>query len=115
MPKPQATVKDRRHAMDILRAAKIHEPAIVPALDVDEGEWIVYSGSEPLGRGGTIHDAIVDARLWPPPPGGNHPQFAAHDLKVKRGLETIAMTSSKTMAYRIANALNQYAPNAKGR
>lgn len=114
MANKEATVRDRRQASDILRAAKVYEPAIVPALDVDEGEWIVYSGSVPLGRGATIHDAMVDAKLWPPP-RPSAPQFAAHDLKVKRGLETVATTSSKTMAYRIANALNQYVPNERGR
>ena len=40
--------------------------------------------------------------------------FVAYGHGVKQGSEQIALAKSKTMARRIANALNKYKPNDKG-
>ena len=43
------------------------------------------------------------------------PKFSAVDKDVKQGkFDTIARTASKTMAKRIANALNSYTPDKRG-
>jgi hypothetical protein len=41
-------------------------------------------------------------------------QFVAVRKGIKQGPHYVAMAKSSTMARRIANALNQYKPNAKG-
>lgn len=52
------------------------------------------------------------AIIWSPP--APHPRFVAVRRLVMRGTERIAEAVSHTMARRIANALNNHTPNAKG-
>lgn len=53
-----------------------------------------------------------------PPPAASAasaaPRFAAIKASVLQGSTTVARAASKTMAKRIANALNKYKPNKEG-
>jgi hypothetical protein len=100
------------HALQILRAADVYRPSVVPGRGV--GGFFVFSAMKELGRGQTIHAAMVAAGLWPAP-GETRDVFVAADYTVKLGADNVAVAKSKTMAKRIANALNAYSPDARGR
>jgi hypothetical protein len=104
-------VKDRRHALDLLRGAAVFQPSIVPGLGL--GGFYVFSGPDVLGHGATIHDAMVAAGYWPPVKG-SIPVFVRDGLAIRRGSEVVAEAKTSTMARRIANALNEYIPGDRG-
>lgn len=104
-------VKDRRHALDLLRGAAVFEPSIVPG--VVGGGFYVFSAMTVLGHGATIHDAMVAAGFWPPVKAAV-PHFVRVDKEIWRGNEVVAEAKSSTMARRIANALNEYIPGDRG-
>jgi hypothetical protein len=68
-----------------------------------------------LGHGATIEDALKDARAR-----GFIPEtlpvvpFRGDGRNVTRRGEIVATASSRTLADRICNALNCYAPNERG-
>jgi hypothetical protein len=68
-----------------------------------------FAGASPQTAGG---GAMTNRDLcdYNPPP----PKFVAIRATVMRGAELIARAVSKTMAKRIANALNKHAPNREG-
>jgi len=102
-----------RRAIELLIHAQVFCPAVVPNLG--GGGYIVYSAMKVLGQGETIEAAFGDAKAK-----GNLPQlpafpsFRGDGRNVLRRGEVIATASSRTMADRIANALNQYNPNERG-
>jgi hypothetical protein len=96
---------DWREGMQVLRDARLFAPAIIRYA----GAFHVFTRTRWVSSGATI-EAALDA-------GGflsaNNPPstiFAVSDYNVILGEETIAITRSKTMARRIANALNEYVP-----
>jgi hypothetical protein len=106
------TIETDSHALDILRAAEVYRPSVVPGRGV--GGFVVFSGMKELGRGETIHAAMVAAGLWPFT-GKPKDVFVADDYTVKLGADNVAWANTKTMAKRIANALNAYSPDGRGR
>jgi hypothetical protein len=105
---------DNKRAMQLLTAAGVYLPAVVPGLGL--GGFYVFSSLKVLGHGETIEDAMQDARdrdLIPDFPP--RPAFVAEKLTVTRRGEVVATASSGTMAMRIANALNVYNPDERGR
>jgi len=104
---------DVRRALQLLTEAQVYAPAVVPGLG--SGGFYIFSAAKVLGRGETIDEALGDARargnLPELPP---RPVFLADRLTVTRRGEVVASCNSRTMAARIANALNQYNPNERG-
>jgi hypothetical protein len=100
---------DYREGMQVLRAARLHAPAIV----FYRGEYHVFSRSKHVVSGSTIEAALEAGGFLV---GENAPTqiFVAADFNVIKGSETVAITKSKTMASRIANALNEYIPGDRG-
>jgi hypothetical protein len=96
---------DYREAMQVLRAARLHAPAIVR----HAGAYHVFSRTKLVSSGSSIYEALESGGLLVP---DNAPTniFAAHDFEVRQGPERVALAMSKTMAARIANALNEYIP-----
>lgn len=96
---------DWREGMQVLRDARLFAPAIVRYA----GGFHVFTRTRLVSSGESI-EAALDA-------GGfldaNNPPstiFVASDFNVIEGEVTVAITRSKTMARRIANALNEYIP-----
>jgi hypothetical protein len=106
------TIETDNHALDVMRAADIFRPSVVPGRGV--GGFFVFSGMKELGRGPSIHAAMVNAGLWPSA-GDRRDVFVAADFTVKLGAENVAIAKTKTIAKRIANALNAYSPDGRGR
>jgi len=104
---------DNRRALQLLTEAQVYAPSVVPGLG--RGGFYVFSAARVLGHGETIDEALADARAQgnipdlPP-----RPTFHADGMTVTRRGEVMATCSSRTMAARIANALNQYNPNERG-
>ena len=100
---------DYREGMQVLRAARLHAPAIVR----HEGAYHVFSRTALVSSGVSIHDALERGGFLV---AENAPTmlFAAHNFNVIYGSENIAVVKSKTMAARIANALNEYIPGDRG-
>lgn len=103
-----------RRAIQLLQQAQVFCPALVPDLAAGHG-FIVFSAMRILGRGETFEAALDDARkhdnLPDLPP---FPAFRGEGCEVQRRGEVIATAVSRTMAARIANALNEYRPNERG-
>lgn len=103
-----------RRAIELLHQAQVFCPAVVPDLAAGHG-YIVFSAMRILGRGETFEAALDDARehgnIPDLPP---FPAFRGEGCEVQRRGEVIAFAISRTMAFRIANALNEYRPNEKG-
>lgn len=96
---------DYREGMQILRAARLHAPAIVRYA----GSYHIFSRTKLHSSGSSIYEALENGGLLVPE---NAPSniFAAHNFEVTQGPQRVALAMSKTMAKRIANALNEYIP-----
>jgi hypothetical protein len=104
---------DNKRALQYLTEAGVYLPAVVPGLGL--GGFYVFSSLKVLGHGTTIEAALnaaISADLVPDLPP--RPQFLASQYSVVRSGSVVATTTSKTMALRIANALNLYNPNERG-
>lgn len=102
-----------RRAMELLTHARVYFPAVVPRV-VDAGAWLVYSATEVIGGGPTIGAAYEDARRRDNLPEEPHfLPFRGERFEVYQGSTIVAHALSRTMADRIANALNQYVPNVR--
>ena len=101
---------DNIRAVQILRDAGTWLPAVIPFA----GGYRIYSGYEVIGSGATVDAAMDSARRVLPavPPV---PIFYSEGLEVKRVEGWVATARSKAVAERIANALNQYMPDRRGR
>ena len=105
---------DNKRALHILTQAQIYLPSVVPGRAL--GGWLVFSAARELGRGETVDEAMASARS-----AGNIPDLPPRPLFLHDGLtvlrhgSVVATTISVTMAKRIANALNLYNPNERGR
>ena len=105
-------IKTNFHAMRLLHQAQVYMPSVVPGLG--RGGFYVFSGAMALGHGETIQAAMEDAGLWPLPADlAARPLFSAEGYDVQHGSQQIAIAKSKTLAKRIANALNAYSPNER--
>lgn len=104
---------DNKRALHILNQAQVYLPAVVPGLG--RGGFYLFSAMRVLGQGETIDDALVAAiaagNLADIPP---RPIFIANGREVSRLGSLVATAASRTMAARIANALNLYNPNERG-
>lgn len=96
---------DYREGMQVLRAARLHAPALVH----HAGAYHVFSRTKWQSSGATIYEAL-DAGGFLVPENAPTNIFAAHNFEVLQGPERVALAMSKTMAKRIANALNEYVP-----
>jgi hypothetical protein len=96
---------DYREGMQVLRAARLHAPAIVRY----GGAYHVFSRTALVSSGSNIYDALERGGFLV---AENAPTmiFTAHNYQVSHGPEKVALAYSKTMAKRIANALNEYIP-----
>lgn len=100
-----------RWAIQLLTQARLPFPAVV--YDSRRDEFAVYSETEEIGRGASIADAMEDAREhWERQV--RLPPYKAEGLTVTRSGEVEATAKSRSMANRIANALNLYIPNKHG-
>jgi hypothetical protein len=100
---------DYREAIDILRDAEVFAPAIVKF----NGAFHIFSRTGLVASGKSIADAMRAGGYIPPPPR-RLPLFVAAGCNVIRADEPICVCRSKTMAQRIAHALNEYVPGDRG-
>jgi hypothetical protein len=100
---------DHRSGMQVLRAARVYEPAIVKL----NGLFYLFSGDRMLGRGLTIKQALNDGEFLPVPEKVVIP-YVAEGLDVRKGGEHVAIAKTRNGALRIANALNRYVPGKQG-
>lgn len=100
---------DYREGMQVLRAAGVHAPAIVQM----NGGYHVFSRTKLLSSGASIYDALELGGFLV---AENAPSliFVAVDYNVMIGDDNQAVARTKTMAQRIANALNEYIPGERG-
>jgi hypothetical protein len=107
---------DNKRALQILTDAGVYLPSVVPGRG--EGGFFVFSSLKELGRGDSVDAAIEDARRRGNiPPDADRPEYVAkaNDIfRVRRPSSLVATATSRTMADRIANALNLYNPNERG-
>jgi hypothetical protein len=105
---------DNRQALRVLTEAGVYLPSVVPGRGA--GGFFIFSSMLEIGRGETIDAALADARRrgeveeFPA-----SPPFRAEKNQVTRADGVVAVASSSTMAQRIANALNLYNPDARGK
>ena len=90
--------------MQILRELRVFAPAIV----VYQGGYHVFSRTALQSSGATVEAALQAGGFVLPPGWRRKPLFVAVDHNVVRNNERVAVALSKTMAKRIANALNDY-------
>jgi hypothetical protein len=105
---------DNRKALRLLTEAGVYLPSVVPGLGV--GGFYVFSSMLEIGHGETIEAALQDARRrggFPDVPA--FPPYWATKNEVLRSGAVVAVAKSGTMAQRIANALNLYNPDARGK
>ena len=106
-------IKTNFHAMRLLHQAQVYMPSVVPGLG--RGGFYVFSAAKVLGHGDTIQAAMAAAGYWPLPSDlAGRPFYSAEGYDVQHGAQQIAIAKSKTLAKRIANALNEYSPNERG-
>lgn len=100
-----------RIALQKLVDAQIYAPAVVPGRA--SAGWLVFSATREIARHETMEGAVRAALASMPalPP---RPWFLAEQYSVTRMGSVIATCTSKAMAQRIANALNNYNPNERG-
>src|SRR5437660_11334736 len=99
---------DNLKALRILHSSQVYLPSVVPGLG--GGGYYIFSSMRVLAHASTIEEAMVKGGFLPPKfPVA--PAFVAHDLDVVRAGAGLATAEFKTVARRIANALNAYAPN----
>lgn len=99
-----------REAMQILRARQIHAPSIIHLPGVKG--YYVFSRTMKLSYGETIEDAMRAGGFLP----AMHPPdpFVAEDTAVRWRSRPVCQAENKTLAQRIANALNEYVPGKRG-
>lgn len=100
---------DYIHAMQILRNWKVHAPALV----YYNHRYHVFTRTVKISSGETI-EAALEAGGYIPPAPPPAPLFVAVGNNIVKGDETVGSGRSKTMALRIANALNEYTPGDRG-
>jgi hypothetical protein len=100
---------DYREGMQVLRAARLFAPSIV----FYQGQYHVFSRTTRVSFGGDIEEALDRGGFLI---AKNAPTnlYVAANFNVIKGAETVATTRSRTMASRIANALNEYTPGDRG-
>lgn len=104
---------DIRRALQLLIQAQVYAPAVVPGLG--RGGFYVFSSAKMLGHGETIEDALADAKAKGHIPDlAPRPMFLTDGKNILRRGEVVATANSRTLAARIANALNVYNPNERG-
>jgi hypothetical protein len=103
---------DYHEAMQILRAHQVQSPAIVH-LPGTTG-YHIFSRTRRLSYGATIYDALRAGGFLIPPTHPPHP-FVHDGLQVHWRSRPVCTAASKTLAQRIANALNEYIPGKKAR
>lgn len=102
-----------RRAIELLKQAGVFCPAVVP--DPARGGYSVYSAMKVLGSGATIEAALAEGqRRGLIDPFRPLPSFQYDGVTVVWDRGVVATCVSRSMAERIANALNQYAPNERG-
>lgn len=103
-----------RRALEILARARVHAPAVVPGLG--GGGVYIFSAMRVLGHGADIDGALANAResgnILDLPPA---PAYRAQSNSVEMRGEIVAHCKTSNLAERIANALNLYQPNERGR
>lgn len=96
--------------MQILRESRVFAPSIVR----HNGYYFVCSRTAIQSSGVTIK-AALEAGGFLPRPNRRPPElFVAVGANVVQGDQGVAVARSKTMAARIANALNEYIPGDRG-
>ena len=100
---------DYREGMQVLRAARLHAPAIVQT----SGIYHVFSRTKLISSGASVYDALEAGGFLVPE---NAPTFVFTSYKndILLGAEKQAVAKSGKMAQRIANALNEYIPGKRG-
>lgn len=98
-----------REAMQILRARQLHAPAIVHVPGI--AGFYIFSRTKMVSRGETI-EAALQAGGFLPAPHSPDP-FVAEDLDVRYKSKPVCKAENKTLALRIANALNEYVPGKR--
>lgn len=99
---------DYREGMQILRAAGLHAPALVHF----NGFYHVFSRTKLISSGPSVDEAL-DAGGFLVAENAPRDLFVAFDEEVVRSGVVEARAKSKTMAQRIANALNEYIPGKR--
>lgn len=99
-------------AMQILRAHQVHAPAIVHF--PGKAGFHIFSRTRQLSHGATIEDAMRAGGFLLLPAHPLHP-FAYEGLMVHWRSRLVCTAESKTLAQRIANALNEYIPGKKAK
>ncbi len=100
---------DYKEGIQVLREALVRAPALVQF----QGAYHVFSRTKMVSSGPTIIDALR-AGGFLPLPERRSALFKAEELVVVYKGQTVATASSKTMAVRIANALNEYVAGERG-
>jgi hypothetical protein len=100
---------DYGHAMQILRDARLFAPSLVYL----DGKFHVFTRTVLLGSGATIEDALQAAGFIPPVVAPSA-LFVAVGSNVVKENQNVAVARSRTMAIRIASALNEYVPGDRG-
>jgi hypothetical protein len=96
--------------LQILREWRVHQPAIV----LVDGLYRVCSRTAVEGSGSTVEDALKAAGYIPRRGPSTYPPFlAVNDAVIQEG-KLVCTAKSKTVALRIANALNEYIPGDRG-
>jgi hypothetical protein len=97
--------------MQILREWRLYSPALVH----HGGVWHVISRASIQSSGATVEEALRAGGFLPRRENINPPLlFVAVGSNVVQGDSGICAARSKTMAARIANALNEYIPGDRG-
>jgi hypothetical protein len=95
--------------MQILRAAGVHAPSLVQL----GGRYHVFSRTKLISSGDTVY-AALDAGGFLEAENAPRELYVAFEDEVVQSGEVAARAKSKTMAQRIANALNEYIPGRRG-
>jgi hypothetical protein len=103
---------DYTKAMQILRTHQVEAPAIVQHSETRR--FYVYSGMKQISFGATVEDALRAGGFLIPPAHPIHP-FVHEGLLVHWRSRLVCTAASKTLAQRIANALNEYIPGKRAR
>jgi hypothetical protein len=96
--------------MQILREWRVFQPAIVRV----HGLYHVCSRTAVEGSGPKVEDALKAAGYLPRRGPSNQLPFVAVEFNVVQGNDAVCVARTKTVAQRIANALNEYIPGDRG-